>query len=99
MAITQIKGSNIEDGAVLSADIADGTIVAADCDSAFIAGITTSPEIYGFSVNATGNLIVTTTNAGVDNITSATYETFDDVVYAVPGFTWSLVGTQLRCTI
>jgi hypothetical protein len=89
MAITQIKGSNIE----------DGTIVAADLDSAFLAELLGSPEIYGFSVNSTGNLIVTTTNGGDDNITSSTYDTFLDVIIASTGFTWSLVGTQLRCTI
>ncbi len=58
-----------------------------------------SPEIYGFSVNSTGNLIVTTTNGGDDSFPSSTYDTFLDVIIASTGFTWSLVGTQLRCTI
>ena len=61
--------------------------------------LTNSPEVYGFSVDATGNLIVTTTNKGADSITEATYATFDDVIYASSGMTWSLVGTLLRCTI
>jgi hypothetical protein len=79
----------------------DSTITSAKVDSAFLTTLTAqaSPEVYGFSVNATGNLIVTTTNAGVDTISSATFDTFDDAVFAVAGFTWSLVGTQLRCTI
>jgi hypothetical protein len=79
----------------------DSTITSAKVDPAFLTTLTAqaSPEVYGFSVNATGNLIVTTTNAGVDTISSATFGTFDDAVFAVAGFTWSLVGTQLRCTI
>ena len=62
-------------------------------------GTAAAPEIYGFSVDANGHLIVTTTNEGTDNITSATYATFKDVLLSVSGYTWSLVGTQLRCTI
>ena len=89
------------DSTITSAKIANGTIVSTDIESTFLATLTSqaSPEVYGFSVNTTGNLVVTTTNAGVDAISSTTYDTFDDVVYAVSGFTWSLVGTQLRCTI
>ena len=66
---------------------------------AYVDASATSPEVYGFSVNATGHLIVTTTNSGADNITSATYATFQDTLLSVAGYTWSLVGTQLRCTI
>ena len=62
-------------------------------------GTAAAPEIYGFSVDANGHLIVTTTNEGADNITSATYATFKDALLSVSGYTWSLVGTQLRCTI
>ena len=111
MAITQIKGSNIEDGTVVAADIADGSIdiahlsatgtpsgdVALKGDNTW--GTAAAPEIYGFSVDANGHLIVTTTNEGTDNITSATYATFKDALLSVSGYTWSLVGTQLRCTI
>ena len=61
--------------------------------------ISNSPEVYGFSVDSTGNLIVTTTNRGADDISESTYSTFDDVMYASAGMTWSLVGTLLRCTI
>jgi hypothetical protein len=79
----------------------DGTVTSAKVESTFLATLTAqaSPEIYGFSVDADGHLIVTTTNAGVDNITSATYATFSDTLISVVGCTWTLVGTQLRCTI
>ena len=62
-------------------------------------GTASSPEVYGFNVDATGNLIVTTTNKGADSITEATYATFDDVVYASSNMSWSLSGTNLRVTI
>ena len=114
MAITQIKGSNIADGTVVAADIKDGTVtnvhLATGIDSSKLTGAlpildgaaltgVSSGEIYGFSINATGNLIVTTTNSGADNITSLTYDTFLDVIIAGTGYNWSIVGTQLRCTI
>lgn len=64
-------------------------------------GATSSPEIYGFVIDAaTATLTVTTTNGGNDNISSATYATFDDVVYASTGFTWSVTASgELRATI
>ena len=49
-----------------------------------------SPEIYGFNTNAAGNLIVTTTNGGVDNISGTDYDAFDEVVFAATGFTFSV---------
>ena len=49
-----------------------------------------SPEVYGFNTDANGNLIVTTTNGGADNISGATYAAFDDVIFAATGFTWSI---------
>ena len=49
-----------------------------------------SPEIYGFNTNAAGNLIVTTTNGGVDNISGTVYDAFEDVIYAATGFTFSI---------
>ena len=59
-----------------------------------------SAEVYGFSVNSSGELIVTTTGGGADNIDAATYATFDDVVYASTGFTWSIdSGGNLIATI
>ena len=49
-----------------------------------------SAEVYGFNTNAAGNLIVTTTNAGVDNISGTDYDAFEDVIFAATGFTFSL---------
>ena len=49
-----------------------------------------SPEVYGFNTDANGNLIVTTTNGGADNISGAAYAAFDDVIFAATGFTWSV---------
>ena len=49
-----------------------------------------SPEVYGFNTNANGNLIVTTTNGGADNISGATYAAFEDVIFAATGFTFSI---------
>ena len=49
-----------------------------------------SPEVYGFNTNANGNLIVTTTNGGADNISGAAYAAFEDVIFAATGFTFSV---------
>ena len=48
-----------------------------------------SPEVYGFNTNASGHLIVTTTNGGVDNISGSDYDAFEDVIFAATGFTFS----------
>ena len=45
------------------------------------------------------NVQVTTTNAGADNISAATYAAFDDVVFASTGFTFSLSDGALIATI
>ncbi len=52
-----------------------------------------SPEVYGFNTDANGNLIVTTTNGGADNISAATYAAFEDVVFAATGITFTLDAT------
>ena len=49
-----------------------------------------SAEVYGFNTNAAGNLIVTSTNGGVDNISGTDYDAFEDVIFAATGFTFSL---------
>ena len=49
-----------------------------------------SAEVYGFNTNASGNLIVTTTNKGADNISGADYAAFEDVLFAASGFTFSV---------
>jgi hypothetical protein len=51
---------------------------------------TTSPEVYGFSKNAGGALLITTTGGGVDDISKATYASFDDALFAGTGFVWSI---------
>ena len=48
-----------------------------------------SPEVYGFNTSGS-NLIVTTTNGGADNIDGATYEAFEDTIFAATGFTFSV---------
>ena len=53
-------------------------------------GATSSAEVYGFSKNNNGQLIVTTTNQGADNISSSTFATFDDVLFSASGFTFSI---------
>ena len=52
-----------------------------------------SPEVYGFNTNASGHLIVTTTNGGADNISATDYAAFEDVVFAATGITFSLDAT------
>jgi len=49
-----------------------------------------SPEVYGFNTDSNGNLIVTSTNGGVDNISGTDYDNFEDVIFAATGFTFSV---------
>ena len=49
-----------------------------------------STEVYGFNKNASDELIVTTTNGGVDNISESEYAAFDDVLLASGGYTFSI---------
>jgi len=58
-----------------------------------------SAEVYGFSKNNNGQLIVTTTNQGADNISSSTFATFDDVLFSASGFTFSISNGELIATI
>ena len=58
-----------------------------------------SPEIYGFSKNASGQLIVTTTNEGADNISETDYAGFEDVMFGASGMTWSISNGKLIATI
>ena len=48
-----------------------------------------SPEVYGFNTSGS-QLQVTTTNGGADIIDAATYASFDDVVFAATGITFTL---------
>jgi|TARA_R110002073_G_C9186800_1_gene556916 hypothetical protein len=49
-----------------------------------------SPEVYGFSKNASGQLLITTTSGGTQNISKSTYASFDDALFAGTGFVWSI---------
>ena len=49
-----------------------------------------SAEVYGFHVNASGNLIQTTTNGGADNISASTYAAFEQVLLTASGFSYSV---------
>lgn len=86
---------------VSTAGISDGQVLIWNAGSStFQAGNASSAEVYGFSKNGSGQLIVTTTGGGADNIDAATYATFDDVVFAATGFTWSIdSGGNLIATI
>jgi len=70
-----------------------------DAGTAWELGAASSAEIYGFSKDSNGDLIVTTTNQGQDDISNATYATFDDVLFSASGFTFSIVNGELIATI
>ena len=101
-----IAGSKLADGAVNNVKIADDTIaeVKLDVSNTPTAGHflqykdnsdqltwaqASSPEVYGFNTSGS-QLQVTTTNGGADNIDATTFASFDDVVFAATGFTFSL---------
>jgi hypothetical protein len=85
---------------VSTAGITDGQVLTWNASSStFQAGNASSAEVYGFNKDASGNLIVTTTDGGNDNISSATYASFDDVLFAASGFTFSLSNGDLIATI
>ncbi|MAO20350.1 MAG: hypothetical protein CMJ25_06310 [Phycisphaerae bacterium] len=76
---------------VSTAGITDGQVLTWNASgSSFVAGNASSAEVYGFSVNSNGELIVTTTDGGNDNIDAATYASFDDVLFAASGFVFSI---------
>ena len=106
MALTRITSASILDTTVVNADIANDTITEAklDISNAPSAGTflqykdnsdqltwaaASSPEVYGFNTSG-ANLIVTTTNGGADNISGATFDAFEDVVFAATGFSFSV---------
>jgi hypothetical protein len=58
------------------------------------------PEVYGFKKDINGNLIVTTTNDGQDNISEAQFDEFDEALFSCTGFTFSLTSNgNLMATI
>ncbi len=58
-------------------------------DGSSLTGVS-SAEIYGIHKNASGNLIVTTTNGGADNISASDYAAFDDQFFAATGISFSI---------
>src|SRR6056300_1275949 len=78
---TDVSTGGVTDGQVLTYNAASST---------FQPGNASSAEVYGFSKNASGELIVTTTNGGVDDISDTTYASFDDVLFSASGFTFSI---------
>ena len=73
------------------AGITDGQVLVYNStSSSFQPGNASSAEVYGFNKDASGNLIVTTTDGGNDNISSSTFANFDDVLFAASGFTFSI---------
>jgi hypothetical protein len=74
-------------------------LVVNNAGNALVYSNASTPEVYGFHTDANGQLIVTTTNEGADNISESTHEAFDDVVFASSGITWSISGANLIATI
>ena len=74
---------------------ADGVVIAgivtANSFSGSGSGLTgvSGPEVYGFT-GIGSNLQVRTTNGGVDNITGAQYDAFEQVLFAPSGMTFSI---------
>ena len=93
------------DGTVNTAQLADNGITAGnvikvnDAGTAWELGTASSAEVYGFSKNSSGQLIITTTNQGADSISSATYATFDDTLFSASGFVFSISNGDLISTI
>ena len=82
------------------AGVTDGQVLTYNASSStFQPGNASSAEVYGFNKNASGELIVTTTGGGVDNINATTYAGFDDVMFAASGFTFSISNGQLIATV
>ena len=97
MALTQIHSASVLDDSIKEADLDVSNTPTAghflqykDNSDQLTWAQASSPEVYGFNTDSNGNLIVTTTNGGADNISGATYAAFDDVIYAATGFTFSV---------
>ena len=83
-----------------TAGIAAGNVIKVnDAGNAWELGNASSAEVYGFSKNSDGQLIITTTNQGTDSISSATFATFDDTLFSASGFTFSISNGNLIATI
>ena len=85
---------------VSTAGVTDGQVLTYNASAgSFQPGNASSAEVYGFNKDASGNLIVTTTNGGADNIDAANFAAFDDVLFSASGFTFSISNGQLIATI
>jgi len=82
------------------AGVTDGQVLTWNASSStFQPGNASSAEVYGFKRDSNGDLIVTTSGGGVDNIDAATYASFDDVLFAASGFTFSISNGSLIATV
>ena len=73
-----------------TSDGTSGQAVVTDGSGNLSFATASSAEVYGFNKNSSGQLIITTTNQGADNISSATFATFDDVLFSASGFVFSI---------
>ena len=84
--LTTLNASNLTSGTIPAARF-PSTLPALDGSN--LTGVS-SPEVYGFNTDANGNLVVTTTNGGADNISGTAFDAFEDVIFAATGFTFSV---------
>ena len=70
-----------------------GIVIAGICTAESFSGsavnLTGKTEVYGFT-GIGSNLQITTTGGGVDNITGAQYDAFEQVMFAPSGITFSI---------
>ena len=96
--LANIQANDLTD--VSTAGVSDGQVLVYNSsNSRFQPGNASSAEVYGFNKNASGQLIITTTNEGADNIDSSTFASFDDVLFSASGFTFSISNGNLIATI
>ena len=80
-AANDVQTTGVQDGQVLLYNSSAGQ---------FQPGNASSAEVYGFKKDSNGNLILTTTDQGTDNISESEYAAFEDVMFAASGFTFSI---------
>ena len=89
--ITTPVDNSVKPSSFSTTGIAAGNVIKVnDAGTAWELGTASSAEVYGFSKNSDGQLIITTTNQGTDNISSSTFATFDDVLFSASGFVFSI---------
>ena len=84
--LTALSASNLTSGTIPAARLPSPLPA---LDGSNLTGVS-SPEVYGFNTDANGNLIVTTTNGGANNISGTAFDAFEDVIFAATGFTFSV---------